>query len=418
MSERRFVIIAPFWGDPRHVGCFRVERFRQWLEDKNIPVTIIRAGNDDRFEETAWGLELTIKDPLKIHGDIQDDGAYEKASSRRPNKLRRWVAEWFFNPDLSVVWARRVANHPLVQEFSQEATDFLASGAPDAVHIPAAILARRYKARHIVDMRDGWLDEPLKPLLIRSPLRRRIEGRLESRLLKQADRVFVTSEVWGELLSNRLPFTTPKIRVLTNAYPVTPPAQNPAPCKRPATRMLRLVHAGKFTGSRSTQLPRHVFEPLIRGLNQTHAKGEILLLGRLERQDKEEIVTFEKQLQAAGWSIRFQDRVPREAALDIMDHADGLLLLCASDAALPTKLFDYVTTCKPILAATPENSAVWRAGKTIPQMFNVDFNKPDQGTAAAHFIQACLNQTQETEVPPDYSEAFLANIFYDALDLN
>ena len=133
MADRAFLILAPFWRNPSHVGVYRVDRFVRWLAGQSIPITLVCAGNSDRVEQKEWGLEITIKDPLNIHGDVDPSGSFQKAQ-RKPNALRRWLAEWLLNPDPTVVWSRRVASHQLVQQHMGPVTDILYSSPPDACH--------------------------------------------------------------------------------------------------------------------------------------------------------------------------------------------------------------------------------------------------------------------------------------------
>ena len=186
------LIIAPFWRHPMNVGNYRVDRFTRWLKDGGYQVVIARAGPEDDVEQTDAGHEITLRDPLTLYPVAET----RSTRRRKPNKVRRFLAYVVFNPDPSIVWARRVVNHPLVKEYAGNTVCVMSSGPPDSSHIAASRLAERFGAKFIADMRDGWLDEPLKPLLRKYKFQQMREGRLEKRILSQADRIVVTSEVW------------------------------------------------------------------------------------------------------------------------------------------------------------------------------------------------------------------------------
>ncbi|MCP4277846.1 MAG: glycosyltransferase family 4 protein, partial [Gammaproteobacteria bacterium] len=225
-------------------------------------------------------------------------------------------AYWLFNPDPGILWARAAASHPAVQKLATGALFVLSSSPPESAHIGAATLAKKLRAELIIDMRDGWLDEPLKSLLHDSRLQRWREGRLERSILQQADKIFVTSPVWKTLLEDRLPFTHDKTVVLTNAYPPEDLFNIKQARKRSVNGPIRLVHAGRFTGSSLSRRVRHLLEPLLMGLGVTVTPGIVTLLGRLETADLEEVSHLQSRFQSKGWTIELEDAVPREELME------------------------------------------------------------------------------------------------------
>jgi hypothetical protein len=69
-------------------------------------------------------------------------------------------------------------------------------------------------------------------------------------------------------------------------------------------------------------------------------------------------------------------------------QADALLLLCASRHALPSKLFEYAATGKPILAACREGSATWNACAGIKQAMRIGIDQPTQCTTFGSFVSS------------------------------
>lgn len=411
---KKAVIFAPFWRQPGHVGNYRVDRFVRWLAADGFHVVLIRAGSVTGQHTESWGVELTVRDPLGLYRDAVTDGTPVK--TRKPNRMRRLLAYWLFNPDPGILWARAAAKNPTVLKHADRVSFVLSSSPPESAHIGAAILAKKLKAKLIIDMRDGWLDEPLKPLLRDSRLQRWREGRLENATLQQADKIFVTSPVWKSLLADRLPFTQDKTVVLTNGYPPDG-LFNPEPTRdRPANAPLRLVHAGRFTGSRLSQRASYLFEPLLMGLGNTQTQGVVMLLGRLEAADLEEIAQWQPRFKARGWCIELKDAVPRDDMMALLSQADGLLLLSASQAAIPSKLFEYLSIGKPVFTATPQSSAVWKVGEALEQLFLTDYREPDEAAASA-FISAIRAPESDYTVPAQFAEEQLSKIFIEKVTI-
>ncbi len=405
---KKVVIFAPFWRQPGHVGNYRVDRFVRWLEADGFYVVLVRAGSTTGKCTKSWGMELTVRDPLGLYRDAVTDNARIKI--RKPNRMRRLLAYWLFNPDPGILWAWAAARHPSVIEQAEGASFILSSSPPESAHIGAATLARKLKAELIIDMRDGWLDEPLKPLLRDSRLQRFREGRLEKAVLQQADKIFVTSAVWKFLLEDRLSFTQNKTVVLTNGYPPAALFNLKKIKTRSRDEPLRLVHAGRFTGSSLSRKVSYLLEPLLLGLENLDTQGVVTLLGQLEVEDLEEIRLWQPQFKSRGWTIEVRDAVPRDEMMFMLGQADGLLLLSASQAAIPSKLFEYLLLEKPVFTATPQSSAVWKIGESLGQLFLTDYRNPD-ALVARSFISACEMSDNSYEIPFKFSEEALSKIF-------
>jgi glycosyltransferase involved in cell wall biosynthesis len=415
----KVLIVAPFWGIPSHVGVYRVERFVRWLHACGHEVTMIRAGTTDRVAPAPWGTEVTIRDPIGLYRD--PEGPPVPVWRRKPNRVRRLAAHALFSPDPTIVWARRAGRHPLVLDRGAGARWVMASSPPESAHVAAAELAARLEAKLLVDLRDGWLDEPNKPFLTGLPLRKWHEGRLEARSLAQAERVLVTSDGWWQQLTRRYPRIAPKVHVLTNGYPLElldPPTAQPGRSPIALTReVLRLLYTGQFTNSRSTQRPRLLLEPLWQAARRGGTRGHVDLIGNLSPEDLAEIATWGRQLATVGWEVQTHEFVPRAEALTRVRRAHGLLLLSASDAAIPSKTFEYLASGHPILTITRRDGALWNLGEHLPQMFVADPADPSGWTPQVDaFLAACVSAT-EYPIPAQFTDAALAQRFLSLLDL-
>ena len=407
---KKAVIFAPFWRQAGHVGNNRVDRFVRWLAEDGFHVVMIRAGSVDGRREEPWGTEITVRDPMGLYRDASPTGI--EPSARKPNKLRRALSYWLFNPDPSVVWARVVARHPSVLEAAAEAAFILSSSPPESAHVGAWKLSRRLGLPHIVDMRDGWLDEPLKPLLRTSAFKRWQEARLEARILRDASAIQVTSDVWQELLCKRLPELINKVTVLTNGYPPpsTPSLGWTVSARNDAGRVL--VHAGRFLGSRLTQSPSLLLQPLLETVKRQAGGGTIKLIGSLTAEELEIIEPFAAPFTELGWRIECPGSMPRHELLQLLPQANGLLLLSASRAAIPSKLFEYIPTGRPILVVTEKDSATWRICAALPQATLIDIaNDSDINSALEQFISNASSPELNSDMPDEFGEARLREVF-------
>ena len=399
---KKAVIFAPFWRQRDHVGNNRVDRFTRWLAASGYRVVMIRAGSMDATREEPWGLEITVRDPLGIYHDPQSEG-WATTKPRKPNKWRRMLAYLVFNPDPTVVWARAAARHRGVLAAIEGADFILSSSPPESAHVGAWLLSRKTTIPHIVDMRDGWLDEPIKPLLSASALRRWQEVRLERRILLDAKGIQVTSIVWQNLLCSRYPQLSGKVQVLTNGYPENAHVLRTRDKQRLERDITVLVHAGRFTGSHLTRTPDLLLEPLLTNIANAAKPGVIKLIGALTEQELDQIELFKPRFKAIDWEIETFRPMPRSELLEQLPAADGLLLLSASYAALPSKLFEYIPTELPIFVVAEKESATWKICESLPQakMVEIECVPTNENIVDGGRV---FFENVEYFVPEDYSE--------------
>lgn len=419
-SLKKAIIFAPFWRMAGHVGNNRVDRFVRWLAEDGYEVIMIRAGTREGERAEAWGREITVFDRLGLHPEPQP-GQAVAVSTRKPNRLRRALAYWLFNPDPAVVWAKAAARHPKVREAMRGAAFILSSSPPESAHVGAWQLSRAHGVPHIMDMRDGWLDEPLKPLLLSSAVRRWQERRLESRIAQDAKLIQVTSDVWKELFDARYPKLAHKVHVLTNGYPAQMPEVGQKAIQDPKNEYV-LIHAGRFTRSHTARLPELLLRPLLRNLSVQPCKGVIRLYGELSTDEVVNIESFQTSFGAIGWRIECPGRVARPKVLEEISIADGLLLLSASHAALPSKVFEYIPMSIPILAVAPLNSATWRLCESLRSvtLVPIDCESEQQSSPSSPFMFSATDvdisrRSGECVVPMDYFEQSLRAKFLDTL---
>src|SRR2546426_8877396 len=151
VDSLKALIVAPFWRQQGHVGNYRIDRFVRWLAGAGVNVVLVRAGSSDTAKATDWGSEVTVADPLRLYVDSERKDATDfKPRTRSP--LRRYLAYLVFNPDPTVVWARRAARHSLIMEQSKGVRWVISSNPPESCHVAAATLAKSLNAKLIIDM--------------------------------------------------------------------------------------------------------------------------------------------------------------------------------------------------------------------------------------------------------------------------
>ncbi|MCC5926298.1 MAG: hypothetical protein JJU41_07015 [Bacteroidetes bacterium] len=423
----KILFICPHWHQDGNVGVIRAKRMVRWMVKVGYEVVILAAGSTTYSCTTDFGKVFTVQDPLGVFTDkkSQEKQGSKSTLSRKPNYLRRMLAYALFTPDLQIVWALYCYLNTDVRKICEESALVLSTSPPESAHVLAGWLSRWSRTPFIMDMRDGWLDEPMKPLLRLSKAQRMRETRLESRLLRQAAAVLVTSSVWKEKLIERYPSVGEKILVHTNGYPhseqkevranlnrydgdhsgnVTPPVEYP---NKP---VLRILHAGRVQSSRPERKIDEVLNPVYSLLHRLNINCELTFLGNLEPDEEAELINWLPRLRSVNSKLVRIPQVPHSDVPFYIENSDLLLLTSPSKASIPAKFFDYLWSGKPILCFTNIDSAVHRAITRIPQCHFCDISKPDMD-ALNRFVNDVLVRSLEVEIPDYYGEDALKDSF-------
>ncbi|MBI9070461.1 MAG: hypothetical protein JEY94_02620 [Melioribacteraceae bacterium] len=412
-QKEKIIILAPFWSNNKHVGVYRVDRFKRWLDDK-YEIVIINSGTENSIVKRNNITEIFVKDPILIISNML-------LKIGKTKFLKIFYIFWntllyyFLPSDQYYFWAKKISDDKNVKKVLKNVRFVLSTSPPNSSHIGGYLLSKKYEIPFVADFRDGWLDEPLRPIIEKWKWRRRIEGEWEKKVVLQATNIFVTSELWKEKIDERYKNISNKTTVLTNGYPQIEiedyfPKINENNVNQ-AGYDLKLIYTGNFTVFRKMEL---LLQPIIKSLKNKTI--EISLLGDYRQKDLIEVNQWQKKIEIQKSNIKVLNRMPRDLMIKELLLNDGLLLLSASTCAIPSKLFEYIITKKPILAITKRDSAVWRLCKSIPQIFLFSYITPTETDYenVKLFLEACYTSNYDIEIPHDFTEKNLKQIFIDA----
>lgn len=255
-------------------------------------------------------------------------------------------------PDGKVRWALRAARALNAEVRTRGLEAVITTGPPHSVHL-AALWGLRHRGagrpRWVVDMRDLWTDNPYYDY---GETRRRIDRRIEARVMRAADAVVATTNGFARALETRHGVAAET--VLTGFDDRIAPS-----ARTRESGPLRIVHAGSLYAGRRDPTP------LIEAAAALAAEGRVDA-GRLR-------LTFigpglEPVAEAAGRLgaselVELLGPLPHAGALGHLERADALLLVqWRSDATateVPGKLFEYLALRKPVIAlgAAPDGEA-------------------------------------------------------------
>jgi glycosyltransferase involved in cell wall biosynthesis len=213
----------------------------------------------------------------------------------------------------------------------------------------------------VVDLRDAWTFEPIRPPFP-SGLQRRLDERLERRWLHSADAVVCVSRPAAEDLRGRMGIEP---RLVPNGW--DPDLIAPGGSVEDGAGILdpdrvSLVYTGRF-GSYGRDPA-----PLVRALGEL-GRTDAQAASRLELVVAGPLTTAEAELMRTDVSparIVVPGSLTRERAVALQSAADALLLLASPRRTqlLNFKLFEYLATGRPILAL----AAGTEAGRVVEEL--------------------------------------------------
>lgn len=397
---RTAIIIAPRWHIP-DVQNYRIARFIRWMREFGIQTKLICVGKDTLPKRQSWGQIIEVSDPINFYPLI-DPKDNRLTNKRQPNRLRSEIAKLILCPDPGVIWAKSVAFDQRVLQASNDACFILSSSPRESSHIAASSLSMKCHVPHIMDMRDGWLDEPLKSHLRSNLLYRMREGRIERSISKNASLILLTSQEWKNKFLNRYREFSNKVHVITNCYPEI---NYPEVCTEQArsSDQLTVSHIGGFSSSHDLRSPKILLDYLYRDLKNSSRKGVIQFIGDLTEGDKSQIRSFFDQFQSIGLTIKMSGRVELDQSQRLMRASCCNIIYSASHAAIPSKLFDCLKSRRPIAYLAPEGSSVDRILKKIPQSFRLGHQNFYEKLQMA---SSCL-----PSVPIEFTEEYVSKLF-------
>lgn len=217
----------------------------------------------------------------------------------------------------------------VIYSVNSPASDFLAG----------TILSRQKRLPHILDYRDQWISE--NPYVKLNQVHRLMARMAESWILRYATEVITISQSTSDLIT-KAKVTTKKIRIIRNGYDETlfekaKPYNFKTKC---------LLHIGTIYGFRVNE-----FYVLMKALKVAINTGvirpseyQVMMVGVVSQ----ECTSIVEDLEL-GDIVKFMPPVSHDVSLSMMKGADYLLLLSGHEMLLPTKLFEYIASRKPII---------------------------------------------------------------------
>ncbi|HKP10675.1 MAG TPA: glycosyltransferase, partial [Blastocatellia bacterium] len=263
------------------------------------------------------------------------------------NLLRRVVRSWVYIPDGQVGWYPHAVRAARGVMKSREVAAIYSTSFPVTAHLAAYRLKRASGKPWIADFRDLWTENHYADY--DSRLRKRIDQRIEARLLEHADVITTVSDEWAETL-RRLTRGRKRVEVIRNGFD----ADEFASIKARRPDRWTVTYVGLFYGVKQDP------SPFLEALRRAIVSGEVAredarfnIVGEPDPYVREMAARF-----GVADITHFTGFVPHAGALAEQVNSSLLLLILhqaqTNAGHIPGKLYEYLGARRPVLALVPD----------------------------------------------------------------
>ena len=271
-----------------------------------------------------------------------------------PDTSPRWwrrAKQLFYLPDSERPWAERVAKAILTKGLVARDDVLVTFGQPMSDHLAGLRVKRHLGLPWIAHFSDPWSDNPY---LFANPVSRFWLRNMERQVVEAADRLLFTSSETVDLVMAKYPATLrKKASVLPHAFDPQLPEQV---ARREPDGTFVLRYLGNFYGQRNPRMFVKALALLHREQPEILEKVRIEIIGRWVGHER----WSTSKLNLPPGLLTVRKSVSYEESLRLMHTSDALLIIDAPfthNVFFPSKLVDYLSARRPILALTPPGTS-------------------------------------------------------------
>ncbi len=370
----------------RNPGSARIHRMIRSLSSEK-KIILLTKGPKKEIKKTTWGFLLTTEQS----SSKEKHGKSKKTVKQIFQSIKSKIANTLLCPDAGVWWTQKVLAEESFSFYFSLCDIVLSSSPPNSVHLLALKLKKKYSLTWFMDMRDGWIDEPLKKTLF---FLKPLEKRQEALCLRECDKIIANTDHWAAHLAKRFPSLKDKTKIIYNSIE----AHLSSLCELESKSQEKfLLHSGSFRVSDERRELQYVLRPLLEALKKTSLK-KIVFIGKLNDADKKELFSYQKN--SYGITLEAPGEVPQETMAKYLKEASGFFLSSHSYSALPSKFLDYLSTDKAILCFCEKGSSLDEISRKISSCFSVNLQNPSTEIIQLFFktIETPIPKRQEKEL--------------------
>lgn len=345
-SSGKVVFVAYSFPPHSGAGVHRSLKFVKYLPEFGWRPLVVTSGLHDG-DGLDWSLAKQIPVSTPVH----------RVPGFSIRKLRARCSRWGLGkaatllnlvlqtPDTALFWARNCRSLVLELVAAEKPDLIFTTSPPGSSHLLGLWARSRFGIPWFADFRDPWSGNLVVPYL---PGYRRLNRRLERKVLAKADRVACVSDPWLDDLQANLGAWSGKFLTLPNGYDETDVAALPLPDE---SQPFTLTHIGSFYRNRRPESVVQAVKTLVRQGRIPEKDLRVVFVGR----DAPSTVRCGGPFESVGY-------VPHNQLEPYRRRTDALLVILDASAEnrgnCSGKLYECLACNRPILAvATPGGAA-------------------------------------------------------------
>jgi glycosyltransferase involved in cell wall biosynthesis len=342
------------------VGALRPFRLAKHIGRNGWRVVVLthppRAG--EGLDETLLGELSGLHDIHYVSRPPSQLAGNSKFRARAAGAARDILKDWI-RPDLDIVHVPSYC-----RTFKKYPVDVVMTTSPaHSIHLAGLQIKNQFGLPWVVDFRDPW-DDYLKTGT--ASINHPIEKYFEKKVIEKSDAVVSTTDMYTDILSSRHgKVAREKFFTITNSFD----RHKTCKPKQKSTDKFIICYTGIFYSDKD---PYGFFRALRTWFDSMGSEEcrryldrlEVHLVGSGDRTTRQVI----RDLQLEG-SVLFFERMSHEQAIEKTLNAD-MSLICTGTGErtrhgwLPSKFFEYLGCCTPILALIREGELAERIRET------------------------------------------------------
>lgn len=264
-------------------------------------------------------------------------------------------------PDSRILWLPFAVRAGLSIARKRGIDAIFASGPSFTNHLVGVALKRKTGKPLVVDFRDAWAADPA--IIWRNGFQRNMVGRLEKRVITNADRVIATTNGISGDFEQRYGTEKGKYVTVTNGYDLDDFEGLEKKERTDLQAAFTLVHAGTLGGERN---PKQFLQALGNLVSKNAALRKDIRVVFVGQNSKfRDGCTIEQYIGQYGLqeTVILTGFLARLKSLDYIARADALLLIIgnvpkekAHIYGISAKIYDYALASKPVLTISDEGA--------------------------------------------------------------
>jgi glycosyltransferase involved in cell wall biosynthesis len=368
------------------VGVLRALSLAKYLPENGVHVDVLTARNAAAVGRDA-GLAAQVPASVTVHRTWTLDlpfglrKAIKKAISRpkspgtaaatapsKPNPLKALVGNLLL-PDPQVGWLP-FALHAARRLVAKRKIDVVLVTVPPFSSVRLVTRLRRLfpDLPIVLDFRDEWLTTTIDLVSFNNNERARtIAHKAESEAVRDATAVVCVTHAAVAELRKRYPAEpAEKFHCIQNGFD-TPLRDNPPESAKPALQPVVLTYIGTVYGSTD---PTNIVEAVLRLPPEIRQQLRLRFIGHIETP------AYRETLLRLGETVELIGFLPQAEALRHIEDTTYLLLITHDPINVAAKLYDYLGSGRPILAAVHPTGDVRRTLDQTKAGWSADIGDP------------------------------------------